>query len=588
MKLKKYVIPLFFVILIFSINIVFAENNEINYQTLNNTITELPIEISPTELQNYNDDDFKSNYNEETIDENHITYFEQTPPNKTTYFDQNSKNLPFATFTGSNVEMYYKNGAYSVNLKSVTQQPLPNQHIIFNVNGVNYLKTTDSQGNAKLNINLRPGNYLIKASYNGSLYNVPETTNTIVVLPTIESKNIIKKYKNNTQFYAYILNNNGSNLANTPYTFNINGIIHSGTSNNEGVIKININLSPGNYIATVTNPLDNLDIGYTIQVIKDDVQLIAENYVNNKKGDYYQAKLLDSSNKPIIGQNIKIIANGITYVKTTDSKGIAKLKINYDPGIKQIYCEFIGNDNYNPYITPTKTITILNSNTKLNVSIIHENKLFNTTPCIFNIKLQDNNGYDMTNKNLLLNINNLTYNLLTNNDGIAQLCLNLTEGNYLTMTMFNTSNYYNIVQIFTYITVNLTNNFNNSTIVYENIEYNENKTDMLEYELRIFNDENDIEEINSNNQSIFHNISNSAENNYCDQNLTKIISTKTIIGVKKVKRIPYKQYRLIQHWKLQYRWVYRTWVMYKWSQYKSWAYLYHHTEYRYSAWRTIR
>lgn len=353
------------------------------------------------------------------------------------------------------------------------------------------------------------------------------------------------------------------------------------------MIKININLSPGNYIATVTNPLDNLDIGYTIQVIKDDVQLIAENYVNNKKGEYYQAKLLDSSNKPIIGQNIKIIANGVTYVKTTDSKGIAKLKINYDPGIKQIYCEFIGDNYYNPYITPNKTITILNSNTKLNVSIIHENKLFNTTQCIFSIKLQDNNGYDMANKNLLFNINNLTYNLLTNNDGIAQICLNLTEGNYLTMTLFNTSNYYNIAQIFTYITVNLTNNFNNSTIVYENIEYNENKTDMIEYELRIFNDENDIEEINSNNQSIFHNILNSAKNNHYGQNLTKIISTKTIIGVKKVKRIPYKQYRLIQHWKLQYRWVYRTWVMYKWSQYKSWAYLYHHTEYRYSAWRTI-
>ena len=587
MKLKKYFIPLFFVILIFSINIVFAENNEINYQTLHNPRTELPIEISPTELQNYNNDDFQINYNKETINENHITYFEQTPPNKTTYFDQNSKNLPFATLTGSNVEMYYKNGAYSVNLKSVTQQPLPNQHIIFNVNGVNYLKTTDSQGNAKLNINLRPGNYLIKASYNGNLYNVPEITNTIVVLPTIESKNIVKKYKNNTQFYAYILNNNGLNLANTPYTFNINGIIHSGTSNNEGVIKININLSPGNYIATVTNPLDNLDIGYTIQVIKDDVQLIAENYVNNKKGEYYQAKLLDSSNKPIIGQNIKIIANGVTYVKTTDSKGIAKLKINYDPGIKQVYCEFIGDNYYNPYITPNKTITILNSNTKLNVSIIHENKLFNTTQCIFSIKLQDNNGYDMANKNLLFNINNLTYNLLTNNDGIAQICLNLTEGNYLTMTLFNTSNYYNIAQIFTYITVNLTNNFNNSTIVYENIEYNENKTDMIEYELRIFNDENDIEEINSNNQSIFHNILNSAKNNHYGQNLTKIISTKTIIGVKKVKRIPYKQYRLIQHWKLQYRWVYRTWVMYKWSQYKSWAYLYHHTEYRYSAWRTI-
>ena len=173
MKLKKYFIPLFFVILIFSINIVFAENNEINYQTLNNTITELPIEISPTELQNYNNDDFQINYNKETINENHITYFEQTPPNKTTYFDQNSKNLPFATLTGSNVEMYYKNGTkLTGKLLDNNSNPIINQTVSITINGVSYNKITDGNGTFGMNINLDPNVYNFTVAYNGSdIYN---------------------------------------------------------------------------------------------------------------------------------------------------------------------------------------------------------------------------------------------------------------------------------------------------------------------------------------------------------------------------------------------------------------------------------
>ncbi|WP_296885544.1 hypothetical protein, partial [uncultured Methanobrevibacter sp.] len=44
--------------------------------------------------------------------------------------------------------------------------PLANTNVTFNINGVFYNRTTDSDGIAKLNIRLMPGEYIITSSYN--------------------------------------------------------------------------------------------------------------------------------------------------------------------------------------------------------------------------------------------------------------------------------------------------------------------------------------------------------------------------------------------------------------------------------------
>ena len=46
--------------------------------------------------------------------------------------------------------------------------PYEGQIITFNINGVFYNKITDSNGHAKLNINLPAGEYIITSSYNGT------------------------------------------------------------------------------------------------------------------------------------------------------------------------------------------------------------------------------------------------------------------------------------------------------------------------------------------------------------------------------------------------------------------------------------
>ena len=58
--------------------------------------------------------------------------------------------------------------------------PLANTNVTFNINGVFYNRTTDSDGIAKLNIRLMPGEYIITSSYNECYI-----SNKITVVPAV-------------------------------------------------------------------------------------------------------------------------------------------------------------------------------------------------------------------------------------------------------------------------------------------------------------------------------------------------------------------------------------------------------------------
>ena len=73
--------------------------------------------------------------------------------------------------------MNYKDGSqFIAHLLDGQGNPYPGQNINFNVNGVFYDRTTDANGDAKLNINLQSGQYIITSSYNGE-----SNSNTIVI-----------------------------------------------------------------------------------------------------------------------------------------------------------------------------------------------------------------------------------------------------------------------------------------------------------------------------------------------------------------------------------------------------------------------
>ena len=80
---------------------------------------------------------------------------------------------------GKDLVMFYLDGnKYECKLVDGSGNPVSGANILFNIHGVFYNKLTDSQGIARLNINLLVGSYIITAYYNDTA-----TSNTIEVKP---------------------------------------------------------------------------------------------------------------------------------------------------------------------------------------------------------------------------------------------------------------------------------------------------------------------------------------------------------------------------------------------------------------------
>ena len=90
---------------------------------------------------------------------------------------------------------------------------------------------------------------------------------TVTVKSTVISSDIVKYYKNGTQYHATILDYNGNKVTNTNVVMNINGVFYNKVTDSEGVVTLNINLSPKSYILTVTNPVTGENAANNITVL---------------------------------------------------------------------------------------------------------------------------------------------------------------------------------------------------------------------------------------------------------------------------------------------------------------------------------
>ena len=220
----------------------------------------------------------------------------------------------------SDLVKYYKNASgFSADVN------VANANVTFSINGINYTKTTDEKGTAYLNINLRPGTYNITTFFNGI-----NKTNTVTVLSTITGDNLVKYYKNGTEFYAKFVKGNGEALANRNVTFNINGVFYTRETDSNGIAKLNINLRPGNYILTATDPETGLDIGFDITVLPT---IIAKNltktYLNASQ---FNARFVKGNGDSLANVNVTFNINGVFYTRQTNNDGLATLNINLIPG----------------------------------------------------------------------------------------------------------------------------------------------------------------------------------------------------------------------------------------------------------------
>ena len=73
-----------------------------------------------------------------------------------------------STLNATDLEMKYNDGStFNVTVLNGQGNPLAEVAVTFNVNGIFYIRHTDSNGIARLNINLPSGEYIITSEYDG-------------------------------------------------------------------------------------------------------------------------------------------------------------------------------------------------------------------------------------------------------------------------------------------------------------------------------------------------------------------------------------------------------------------------------------
>ena len=133
------------------------------------------------------------------------------------------------------------------------------KNITFNINGVFYTKTTDSNGVASLGIALRPENYTITTMYDGL-----DIGNKVKVIPTLVTKDLNMKHLDGSNFTALTLDGQGKPLANQNISFNVNGVFYHKVTNKDGIASLGIRLMSGEYI--ITSYWNNFQTGNTIKI----------------------------------------------------------------------------------------------------------------------------------------------------------------------------------------------------------------------------------------------------------------------------------------------------------------------------------
>ena len=400
-----------------------------------------------------------------------------------------------STIISEDISLFYKNGTkFSAIFLDENGKALANQNITFVINGVAYNKTTDENGTADIGINLAPGSYVIesknlatnesvknnvtvistintanvvklyrngthyyatfvdgqgnvlanktvKFNINGVFYpNGEMSANNITVLSTINGTDVTKYYRNDTHYSAVIVDSNGTPVANKTVRLNINGVFYNKTTDENGTVRLNIWLLPGNYTITVYNPSNGEENSNKVIVLP---KLIAKDMtMDYQAGKNYTVKVVDGQGKALANQTVKININGVIYTKTTDANGIAYLGIRLNPG--NYVCTSYWNDSF------VSTKIVVNKLTA-SISIL--------TPTVkkgdyYKVKITDKKSNNPIVNHLVIFVYNGTaYGAYSDNEGIAKIKIGLPAGSYQLITAIQNSNWYQNIQVYSTLKV---------------------------------------------------------------------------------------------------------------------------------------
>ena len=344
-----------------------------------------------------------------------------------TLIANNTPAMQRVVVTADDVVMYYKNGTrYVILLTDQNGKALANETVTITLNGMSYNRITNENGTASIAINLPAGNYTASVLYVGKdNFTNTSSENNVTVLTTVFGDDLVKTFRNATQYNATFIDGQGNPLANTTVTFNINGVFYYRTTDDKGVAKLNINLNQGEYIITAYNPVNGEMHSNNITVLP----LIQSNdlvkYFRNES--QFVVTIFGEDGNPVgAGENVTFNINGVFYTRQTNAAGQAKLNINLAQGNYTVTTIYNGN-------------MVANNIEVLPILYAEDLVMKQGTSDQFRARLVDGQGNPYPGQNVIFNIHGIFYQRTTDADGWTALNIKLSAvaDTYIITSMYN-------------------------------------------------------------------------------------------------------------------------------------------------------
>jgi hypothetical protein len=240
--------------------------------------------------------------------------------------------------------------------------PIPNEDLGIEINGKQYIRTTDEKGIARLNINLPVGLYSAKIYWRGNkTYNKTTAYADITITtPTyIDGINLTKNEGDPTPYQCAVYRQDNQQRIKQKVNITINGKTYDRKSDENGLYHLNINLPQGTYPITVeytgnktykpSTTSNTITINPKPQKDKKPIILGCDaNTSNDKTVQDTIAKRLEAD-----GYNVEKLPIGPNYFASTDYSSKAKGKIGIyliASGIFSIADAAYGSGQFDNYI----------------------------------------------------------------------------------------------------------------------------------------------------------------------------------------------------------------------------------------------
>ena len=317
-------------------------------------------------------------------------------------------------------DVYQNNVTVKINMsKSIDDD------VAISVNGKKYCVSSNN-GNALLELsNLSNGVYDVGVSLDENNYDchVNDCSFAVDVKVTkIESADLIINEGNYANFYIALTDEDGITLSERNVTFVLNGVIYNKITDADGVAFVPVNMTNGKYDVSVGFAGDSNHFASnasSIIMIKKNVTIALKitKSLNN-------AVIGISLSKPVSG-SLTVMVNDMQY-KINSNNGETSLNLSDLANGKYAVAVSLDNEDCNSQVARSEFII----NIRKDQTAPNEVAVVDDERNCFNLTIVDENNCILANANVSIVLDDIQYNLVSDENGQVSIPLDLTLGQH--------------------------------------------------------------------------------------------------------------------------------------------------------------